>query len=307
MMEVSTFSTEQMAAVLAALPDPAFILTRSGRYAAIFGGTDARYYHDGTSLVGKSLHDVLHAEKADWFLHEIERALESRVLHIVEYRLAGADVKGLEGAGPQHTIWFEGRVKALDFAVDGEEAVLWVASNITERSELESKLRLLSETDPLSGLVNRRKLMTVLQEHYDMFARYRTPSALLIFDIDHFKRINDEYGHLSGDTAIQVAAGVCRAELRNTDIPARLGGDEFVVLMPHTTRDQAAPIAERLRVLVAAQLKALGTLGEGATISGGLSEMLPGDCSSEEVLKRADEALYQAKREGRNQIVIRRA
>ena len=307
MMDVTDFSTEQMAAVLAALPDPAFILTRSGRYAAIFGGTDQRYYHDGAKLVGKSMSDVLHADKAAWFLREIEQALATRQLHVVEYQLAGADVKGLESSGPEHTIWFEGRVKALEFPVDGEEAVLWVASNITERSELESKLRLLSETDSLSGLVNRRKLMTVLQEHYDLFARYRTPSALLIFDIDHFKRINDEYGHLSGDTAIQVTAGVCRAELRNTDIAARLGGDEFVVLMPHTTREQAAPIAERLRVLVATQLKALGTLGEGATISGGLSEMLPGDCSSEEVLKRADEALYQAKREGRNQIVVRRA
>ncbi|MFA9219049.1 MAG: diguanylate cyclase domain-containing protein, partial [Sphingomonadaceae bacterium] len=73
------------------------------------------------------------------------------------------------------------------------------------------------------------------------------------------------------------------------------------------SREQAAPIAERLRIAIAAQLRALGTIGDGATISGGLSEILPGDCSSEEVLKRADEALYQAKREGRNQIVVRRS
>ena len=304
MRDVSFFSIEQMAAILAALPDPAFILTRSGRYAAIFGGSDQRYYHDGAKLVGKRMSDLLHQEKAAWFLSEIAHALDTRALHVVEYRLAGCDVKGLESAGPEHTIWFEGRIKALDFPVDGEDAVLWVASNITERSALESQLRVLSETDSLSGMVNRRKLMTVLHEHYDTYVRYATPCALLIFDIDHFKHINDQYGHLSGDTAIQVTAGVCRAELRSTDIAARLGGDEFVVLMPHTTCEQAAPIAERLRVLVASQLRALGTLGEGATISGGLSELLPGDASSEEVLKRADDALYQAKRSGRNRIEL---
>jgi diguanylate cyclase (GGDEF)-like protein len=81
-----------------------------------------------------------------------------------------------------------------------------------------------------------------------------------------------------------------------------LGGDEFVVLMPHTTRELAQPIAERLRLRVAEELRQLQSLGDGATISGGLSEMLPGDHSFEDVLKRADVALYNAKRQGRNRI-----
>ncbi len=297
------FSISQMSAILMALPDPAFILTRSGRYAAIFGGADSRYYHDGSGLVGKTLDDVLAEDKARWFAREIRQALDTRRLHVVEYCLAGSDVKGLLDQGPQSTIRFEGRIQALDFPVLEEDAVLWVASNITARSELEAKLRLQSETDALTGLCNRRKLRDALMEHFSVFTRYHTPTALLIFDIDNFKRVNDEFGHPRGDDAIVIAANVCRSELRNTDIAARLGGDEFVVLMPHTSLEQARMIAERLRMCVALALREAGTIGSGTTISGGLSELLSTDTSFEDVVKRADDALYRAKRSGRNQIV----
>jgi diguanylate cyclase (GGDEF)-like protein len=308
MTDLSLFSNEQIAALLAALPDPAFILTRSGRYAAIFGGTDARYYHDGSGLIGKSIDDVLNADKAAWFTAQIAIALGMHGLHAVEYQLQRADIKGLEAEdGPGDTIWFEGRLQALDYLVQGEEAVLWVASNITASKKLEALLRMQSETDALSGLPNRRKLMAALTEHYELFARYKTPVSLLIFDIDHFKDINDQYGHLAGDKAIAVTADVCRSELRSTDFPARLGGDEFVVLMPHTSWELAVPIAERLRVRIEERLRALGTLGQGTTISGGLSEVLFGDTSCEDVLKRADDALYRAKRDGRNRIVHHQA
>jgi diguanylate cyclase (GGDEF)-like protein len=295
MADLSLFSNEQIAALLSSLPDPAFIITRTGRYAALFGGTDTRYYHDGSSLVGKYLGDVLNEEKTAWFLAQIAIALAARGLHVIEYPLAADDVKGVGGAGPLETIWFEGRVQPLQYQVLGEDAVLWVASNITASKKLEALLRMQSETDALSGLSNRRKLISFLTEHFELFARYKTPASVLIFDIDHFKSINDTRGHLAGDKTITVTADVCRRELRTTDLPARLGGDEFVVLMPHTGSVQALPIAERLRLRIEEQT--------GATISGGLSEMTGGDLSYEDVLKRADDALYRAKRDGRNRIV----
>jgi diguanylate cyclase (GGDEF)-like protein len=297
------FSGVQLDAILDALPDPAFVLTRSGRYIAIFGGADVRYYHRSDILIGQRIHDVLEKPKADWFVNEIAVALASGGLHVIEYDLAASDVKGLDTKGPTDTLRFEGRVQPLQFPVQGEDAVLWVASNITARSELECKLRTLSEVDPLSGLLNRRKLMNVLAEHYETFVRYGTPTSVLIFDIDHFKRVNDEHGHLCGDKVISATADVCRRELRATDAPARLGGDEFVVLMPHTAWDHAEPIAERLRVRIAEALCALGEIGCQSTISGGLSEIAAGDTSGEDVLKRADDALYQAKRQGRNRII----
>ena len=300
MADLSLFSNEQIAALLSALPDPAFILTRSGRYAAIFGGTDSRYYHDGSSLVGKYIEDVLNQEKTAWFVAQINIALASRGLHVVEYPLSADDVKGVGAPGPAEPIWFEGRVQPLGYQVLDEDAVLWVASNITASKKLEALLRMQSETDALTGLANRRKLMSGLTEHFELFARYKTPTSVLIFDIDHFKSINDQYGHLAGDKAITTTAEVCRHELRAADFPARLGGDEFVVLMPHTDSTHALTISERLRVKIA---EGLGALGNGATISGGLSEMTAGDTSYEDVLKRADDALYRAKRDGRNRII----
>ncbi|MBV7535257.1 GGDEF domain-containing protein [Duganella sp. sic0402] len=297
MADLSLFSNEQIAALLSSLPDPAFIITRAGRYAALFGGTDTRYYHDGSSLVGKYLCDVLNEEKTAWFLAQIAIALAAGGLHVVEYPLAADDIKGVGGAGPVETIWFEGRVQPLQYQVMGEDAVLWVANNITASKKLEALLRMQSETDALSGLPNRRKLISSLTEHFELFARYKTPASVLIFDIDHFKSINDTRGHLAGDKTITTTAEVCRRELRATDFPSRLGGDEFVVLMPHTGSIQALPIAERLRLRIEEQT--------GATISGGLSEMTGGDLSYEDVLKRSDDALYRAKRDGRNRIVHR--
>lgn len=303
MRDETLFSGNQLSSLLNALPDPAFVLTRSGRYMAIFGGIDLRYYHDGTHLIGKTVHDVLTPDKASWFLKEIETALAWRALHIVEYSLVQGDIRGQAGSGPSYRLWFEGRIQALDFQVDEEDAVLWVASNVTARKELEVQLRMQSEVDSLSGLLNRRKLMSVLAEHFDTFERYATPMTMLIFDIDHFKRVNDEHGHLAGDMVIKTTADVCQRELRTTDAPARLGGDEFVVLMPHTTCEQATPIAERLRLRIAETLQALGCIGDSVTISGGLACFRAGDFSCEDVLKRGDDALYQAKRAGRNRII----
>lgn len=300
-MNVPSFSLAQMSALLAALPDPVFVLTHSGLYAAIFGGTDTRYYHDGQWLVGQRLTDVLEADKADWFLQEIRHTLALGRLHVVEYSLSGHDIKGLSSEGPQEAIWFEGRVQPLDFLVLGEPAVLWVASNITARHDLEHRLRVLSETDELTGLPNRRHLMERLGSHFSAFARYGAPTSVLLFDIDEFKRINDEYGHGCGDEALRTTAAVCRRVLRSNDIATRWGGDEFVVLMPFTRPQAAFTIAERLRTDVAQALAALGSLGCGATLSAGLAEFEALDTSAEDVLQRADAGLYEAKRSGRNQ------
>lgn len=295
------FSEEQISNILTALPDPVFILTRSGRYVAIYGGADSRYYHDGSSLVGKTLHEVMHAEKAAWFIQEIEKALLTRQLHIVEYSLAAADVKGLAD-GPSHALWFEGRVQALNFSVEDEDAVLWVASNITDRHEIESRLRIQSERDPLTNLFNRRKFLAALEDQYEIFNRHRIPNTLFIFDVDDFKNINDQYGHIKGDQVLQIIAQSCQSELRVSDLPARFGGDEFVILMPHTDKTQALNIVTRISECIKQETIAIG-IADGITISGGLSQMLASDTSVEDMVKRADDNLYQSKREGRGLII----
>ncbi|HEX5312388.1 diguanylate cyclase [Aquabacterium sp.] len=305
----SPLTLEEMRSVLSAMPDPVFILTRTGRYAAVYGGTDERYYHDGSGLVGTRISDVIKEDKAQWFLDQIETALRERRLLINEYTLSGSDVKGLTEVGPSEPIWFEGRVQAVSFEVEGEEAVLWVASNITARKQMESRLRELSETDPLTGLFNRRRLLQALEVQRHHLTRYGRAAVVLVFDIDHFKRINDELGHQAGDDVLVKVADVCRATLRATDVVARIGGDEFVVLMPETSLAQAEPIAQRLRQTLVEQLhKMLGrqmTSAVDVTVSGGFSELQLSDLRPEDVFARADSALYEAKRGGRNRVLPR--
>ncbi len=295
------FTHQQLISILSSLPDPAFILTRSGRYAAIFGGKDIRHYHDGSGLVGRSMFEVLKQEKAQWFATEIEKALSSGVLHIVEYQLSGSDVKGA-GDGPAHAIWFEGRVQALDFPVDGEPAVVWVASNITEKNETQQKLRQLSETDALTGLYNRRKLIATLDDRLAAFENDKSQTSLLVFDLDNFKRINDDMGHHMGDAALIEIARLCRQHLRQSDVIARFGGDEFVIVMPGTESGNALEIAERLRKHVPAALR--DCMRHESTISGGVSDFRFSDKSTDDILRRADEGLYHSKRTGRDRVSI---
>ncbi len=295
------FTQQQLTSILSALPDPAFILTRSGRYSAIFGGKDLRHYHDGSGLVGRNIFDVLKEEKAQWFAAEIEKALEGGALHIVEYELSGSDVK-VVGDGPSYSIWFEGRVQALDFEVEGEAAVVWVASNITDKNAVQQKLIQLSETDALTGLYNRRKLIETLDQRLAVFEREKSQTSVLIFDLDNFKRLNDEMGHQAGDAALIEIARLCRQRLRQSDVIARFGGDEFVIVMPETHRGDALEIAELLREHVPIILRE--SLRYDATISGGVSEFSQPDRFSSDVLKRADEGLYLSKRAGRNRVSV---
>jgi two-component system cell cycle response regulator len=296
-------TVEQFELILAALPDPAFILTRSGKYAAVFGGSDTRYYHDGTGLVGRYISDIVKPEKANWFLKQIARALDTRKLLIEEYELSNKDVKGLDDDGPKDPIWFEGRIQALSFLVRDEEVVLWVASNISERHKLEGKLRELSDTDKLTGLFNRRKLEHDLTQHYESFVRYFVPTSIFMFDLDNLKKINDTKGHHAGDEIIQAVADICRTELRKTDTACRFGGDEFVVALPNTGLEKAMQFAKRLQDRFRKELSRFSVDGTVVTASIGVTTMVPEDQSYEDTLKRADRALYKAKSMGKNRIV----
>lgn len=291
------FTHEQLNAVLSSLPDPAFILTRSGVYAAVFGGKDVRHYHESSRLVGLSMFDVLKEEKALWFAGEIEKALESDVLHIVEYELSGSDVKGA-GDGPSNPIYFEGRVQSLSFEVNGEAAVVWVASNITEKNAIQQRLQQLSETDALTGLYNRRKLVETLENRLALFKRDNAQTSVIAFDIDNFKHLNDAMGHQAGDAALVEIANLCRQDLGQSDVVARLGGDEFVVVMPGVHGGDALAFAERLRKQVPIILKK--ALHYESTISAGVSQFALTDRSASDVQERADEGLYHSKRNGRN-------
>lgn len=286
--------------MLTALPDPVFVLTESGRYAALIGGQDRQHYHNGTHLVDFTLYDALPVAKADWFLDQINITLVQNQLRIVEYGLAGSDVDGVNSqCGPEGEIWFEGRIQPLPMLVKGERAVVWVACNITRRHQLEAKLQRLSETDELTGAYNRRKLLDTLSLLLHFYKTRKTPAVVVLMDVDHFKSINDRFGHLDGDKVLRGIAKHAIAQLREGDLFARFGGEEFALLLPNTSLDSAEIIADRLRSSIA---EGVFLPGENltVTVSLGLSFIQAKDHSIESILHRADDALYKAKRNGRN-------
>jgi diguanylate cyclase len=146
-------------------------------------------------------------------------------------------------------------------------------------------------TDPLTGISNRRGLDESLDSQLAMMSRYETGFALLIFDIDHFKTVNDQSGHLEGDRVLQRIAHLLDDSARETDIVARYGGEEFVIIMPRTDLDGACLFAERVRIKVQGELP--------ITVSGGVAAALDGD-TPDTIMARADAALYRAKAASRN-------
>lgn len=298
-------NSDQMLTVLNALPDPVFVLTESGLYAGLYGHADPNYYHDGKGLIGRSIQDVLPAEACGWIMLHVQQALDINGLIKVEYPLSAAQVQGLEhSAGPDGMIWFEGHVQPFPHLIEGERAVIWVARNITPRKLLEEQLLEASQTDPLTHAANRRRLLEVLQQHFGEFNRYKHPMAMIMFDIDHFKRLNDRFGHLTGDDVLRCLCAICRSMLRENDLLARFGGEEFIIVLPSTTAVQAEQTAERIRTGVTSELAR--QLGEKiqVTVSLGVSELLTADTSHEQVVQRVDKAVYQAKDNGRDQVVV---
>lgn len=161
----------------------------------------------------------------------------------------------------------------------------------------------LAVTDPLTGLYNRRYLDAHLASAVQRAAVTEKPVCLLFFDVDHFKAINDAYGHDAGDDVLRTFADRLRLSVRGIDLVARYGGEEFVLVMPETDASFAASVAERLRSEVE---RVMFTTASGAsihvTVSIGIAEWQRGD-SPESLLKRADQAVYAAKSAGRNRVV----
>ena len=170
----------------------------------------------------------------------------------------------------------------------------------TQLRDANERATLLMHSDSLTGLGNRRYFESRLDEAISYAARHRHPLSLAMADLDHFKRINDTYGHEGGDRALQAFADVLLRLTRREDVVARFGGEEFLVLLPETGGDRAAAFAERVRIATS-ELEVLGD-DHRITVSIGVAELEGGE-SGESMIKRADEALYEAKAEGRDRVV----
>lgn len=182
-----------------------------------------------------------------------------------------------------------------------------VLQRTLELSIANTKLEQLATTDPLTGIGNRRRMTEQINKELERSRRFKHPLALLMVDIDHFKKVNDTHGHEAGDHAIVAVAHALAGGMRSIDMASRFGGEEFVLLMPETDIDVASHAAERLRAEVAT-LRIAGDKGEriALTISIGVAASYPDGVtpdSASSLLSRADKALYQAKHAGRDRVI----
>lgn len=173
---------------------------------------------------------------------------------------------------------------------------------IKERKRLENELRLLASTDPLTGAANHRHFMEIADKEYDRFKRYSHRLAFAMMDIDHFKRVNDTYGHPTGDEVLKGLVQHCNLHLRKSDYMGRLGGEEFGLLLIETTPPDAKLVVERLRKKLAEFSLPVHDGNLQVTVSIGVTKVLKDDTSFEQAMKRADNALYRAKSAGRNRV-----
>jgi diguanylate cyclase (GGDEF)-like protein len=181
-----------------------------------------------------------------------------------------------------------------------------IAFQYLRRHELEQQLIRLADTDSLSGVRNRRYFMPRLETEAVRARRFGQSLSLLMLDIDRFKRVNDDHGHPTGDLVIRRLADLCGDGLRQIDVIARVGGEEFTLLLPGTTIEGAAEVAERIRAEVeGAVVYSLANVPVNITVSIGVAELRPEDKDGLALFVRADAALYAAKEEGRNRVVTR--
>ncbi len=179
---------------------------------------------------------------------------------------------------------------------------VWFFRDITERKRNEAALQDLAWHDPLTGVLNRSHFFARAAEELARARRYRRPLAVLMLDLDHFKRINDKHGHSVGDDVLKIVCGRWGVALRSVDLFARIGGEEFAILMPDSSQQAALILAERLRASVANETILADGKEIHCTVSAGIAMVHREDSSVQDALRRADAALYRAKGGGRNRV-----
>ncbi|MAT42686.1 MAG: hypothetical protein CL609_10115 [Anaerolineaceae bacterium] len=202
-------------------------------------------------------------------------------------------------------VWTEITTTIMRDENGGHVGILGVTRDITERRKITQKLKELAITDSLTSMYNRRHFFDLAEQELERAKRYQHAVSLIMLDLDFFKNVNDTYGHLAGDMALKKVAQLIKDSIRQVDVAARFGGEEFVILLPETEIQQAVLLAERLRKNVRENPLILKNGTVEISISIGISSKMAVDPLSVEVLIHcADQALYEAKKLGRDQVRI---
>jgi diguanylate cyclase (GGDEF)-like protein/PAS domain S-box-containing protein len=239
--------------------------------------------------------DSIYPDDLDYAERSLAEVLTKGSVEDREYRIISADGQ---------VRWLSDKCFISHQAEAGQRViVVGIAEDITEKKHLEGELQRLATTDVLTQSSNRRHFFECANREFEQARLQGTPMGFLLLDIDDFKLINDTYGHQEGDQVLQRIAEAGRAVLRRGDLFGRIGGEEFAAVFPGCAPDMALQIAERLQREI--QRLSFSNNGQtyGVTVSQGLTGIQPQDEMLDSLFSRADAAMYQAKRQGKNQIV----
>ena len=260
---------------------------------------------------GQSFFTLFPEVEEDWFRHKVESVatLGTPAFTIWEQRPYLVRFKNYQPITGQEEFMYQNTVllplHGVNTTVEHICLIIYDVTNVaTHKQQLQAvnqQLKHLSRTDRLTGLNNRGYWEECLQHEYARHRRYQSMAALVMFDIDHFKAVNDTYGHQAGDKVIQAVAEVVREQVRDTDYPGRYGGEEFVVLLPDVDSAGAMLFAERLRQRIEALLVTYENQSIPFTISLGVADLSYPTNGHQQLIERADQALYASKEGGRKQ------
>jgi diguanylate cyclase (GGDEF)-like protein/PAS domain S-box-containing protein len=260
---------------------------------------------EACKILGKSADEIIGCTVTDLFKPEIAAGLVKNNLSVFDKRETVTAVEQVQfGDGEEERYFWSVKVPLFD---NGDEvyALLGMSTDITERKRLEDQLQKLAMMDGLTGIFNRRHFFELAEKETRRATRYNQKMGFLMLDIDHFKVVNDTYGHACGDRALQEFAKVVQGAVREADLVARYGGEEFVVALPETSLPGSGYLAERIRHAVEAiELEADDGRMVRFTTSIGGTHLLDENDDTEKALSRADKALYEAKNSGRNRVVF---
>lgn len=253
-------------------------------------------FRDEDIQVGSDSFMEIHPEDRERIKAVFRKTVATGVGERVEFRFALKD-------GSIRHIESEGR--AIHDAEGKVSTVIVVSRDITERKRREIELLQMATIDDLTDLPNRRQFLARLEEEHARIQRIANlRAAVLMLDLDHFKQVNDSFGHAAGDRSLKHFAELIRGELRKIDTAGRLGGEEFAIILPGADAASAEVFAERLRLKVANTPLVLQNQRIGMTVSIGVAAMRANEANADAALAAADNALYRAKRNGRNRVAV---
>ncbi|WPL15996.1 putative diguanylate cyclase YdaM [Thiorhodovibrio winogradskyi] len=290
------FSERRLRTILATTHDGMIVIDAKGRILEFNPAAERMFGYKAQELLGGSVNQLMPENDARQHDHYVRA---SSVPANRTRKMSGREIEGQRSDGTRFPL--EITVGHAEMA--GQRLFVGVLRDISERKDIEAKLIRLATTDSLTGTLNRRAFLESAEDSWQLAIRHHRPLSLLLIDADHFKQVNDTYGHQIGDQALQSLADSVRKCLRNRDRLGRFGGEEFIVLLPETEYAQAIHVAERLLSTVrAVRILVAGREPLAVTISIGLATREPTLARLDDLIRRADEALYRAKHEGRDRI-----